>query len=215
MRTQPISLPVSRPELSIRSIMSTETTTQPLPLSPDTDLVSRLAGLSPGGNVAALRAARADATRYTQGSHDALFSADIVDLSLNERLYAAWYAASLTQSVAAANAYRERLLATDADSAENITERLSAITLHGPAGIASLASSSSAAGSARLAAILHHTRALITQPAATGKSELAALLSAGLTTRAIVALAQLVAFVSYQVRVVVALKALDNLEHTA
>nr|WKF61867.1 hypothetical protein HUO10_006399 [Paraburkholderia busanensis] len=194
--------------------MSTEITTQPLPLSPDTDLVSRLAGLSPGGNVAALRAARADATRYTQGSHDALFSADIVDLSLNERLYAAWYAASLTHSVAAANAYRERLLATDADSVENITERLSAITLHGPAGIASLASSS-AAGSARLAAILHHTRALITQPAATGKSELAALLSAGLTTRAIVALAQLVAFVSYQVRVVVALKALDNLEHTA
>jgi hypothetical protein len=44
---------------------------------PSGDLVSTLAGLARDGTIAALRAARADATRFTQGSHDALFEIDI------------------------------------------------------------------------------------------------------------------------------------------
>lgn len=191
--------------------MSTETVNHPVSL--DTDLVSQLAGLSADGSVAALRAARADATRYTQGSHDALFSTEVVDLTLAERLYAAWYAALLTRSDAATNAYRARLLAANEAVAEGITARLDAIAARGPGAVASSAHAET--GDVRLAAILVHTHALIVQPALTGKAELAALQAAGLTTRAIVALSQLVAFVSYQVRVVAAVKALQTLEHTA
>jgi CMD domain protein len=173
-----------------------------------TDLVSQLAGLRADSPVAALRAARADATRYTQGSHEALFSPDVVDLTLIERLYAAWYAAWLTPS-AAAQSYRERLLtATDDPSASAaVLDAIAARGLDAPASI-------DAVGSPRLAAILAHTHALITRPAPTGNDELRSLQSAGLTTRAIVALAQLVAFVSYQVRVVAALKALSASEES-
>ncbi len=177
--------------------MSTDPLIQP-PFA--ADLVAQLAGLSPEDSVAALRAARADATRYTQGSHDALFSADVLDLTLTERLYAAWYAAWLTPSVPAAQAYRARLLAVDDDAAASAA-LLDKIEARGINAI-------EAPINPRLATILAHTHALITQPVATGKPELTPLQAAGLSTRAIVALAQLVAFVSYQVRVVAALQAL-------
>jgi uncharacterized protein YciW len=185
--------------------MSTEPFAHSPPLA--ADLVSQLAGLDASGSVAALRAARADATSYTQASHDALFSPDVADLTLVERLYAAWYAAFLTPSVAAAQAYRERLLAASGDTAQNVSARLAAIETRGVTAVAT--------DDPRLGAILAHTHALITQPAAAGKAELNTLVTVGLSTRAIVALAQLVAFVSYQVRVVAALKALQALEHTA
>lgn len=175
------------------------------------DFVAALAGLAPDGPVAALRAFRDDATRYTQGSHDALFSNDVVDLTLRERLYAAWYAALLSRSDGTAQAYRERLLAletasetddeTDADATSTVLE---AIAQARPASVGTVVTTD-----ARLAAILVHTEAVVVQPAATGKSALSALQAAGLTTRAIVALSQLVAFVTYQVRVVAALRALE------
>ncbi|ASL47576.1 hypothetical protein bAD24_III09280 [Burkholderia sp. AD24] len=185
--------------------MSTEPFAHSPPLA--ADLVSQLAGLHASGSVAALRAARADATRYTQGSHDALFSPDVADLTLVERLYAAWYAAWLTPSVTTAQAYRERLLDASGDAVQHVSARLAAIETTGVI--------ATATDDPRLSAILAHTHALITQPAAAGKAELDALVTAGLSTRAIVALAQLVAFVSYQVRVVAALKAFQALEQTA
>ncbi len=172
------------------------------------DLVAALAGLAPDSPVAALRAFRGDATRYTQGSHDALFSSDVVDLTLRERLYAAWYAALLSRSEQTAQAYRKRLLALepaagpDAETDAHTTSALlDAIAQHRTA--------PDVTADPRLAAILVHTEALVLQPAATGKPALSALQAAGLTTRAIVALAQLVAFVTYQVRVVAALRALE------
>lgn len=171
------------------------------------DFVAALAGLAPDGPVAALRAFRGDATRYTQGSHDALFSNDVVDLTLRERLYAAWYAALLSRADQTAQAYRERLLAleTDAETGADATSALlDAIAQDGAASIETVV-----ATDPRLAAILVHTEALVLRPAATGKPALAALQAARLTTRAMVALAQLVAFVTYQGRVVAALRALE------
>ncbi|MFM0295219.1 MULTISPECIES: CMD domain protein [Paraburkholderia] len=168
------------------------------------DLVAALAGLAPDSPVAALRAFRSDATRYTQGSHDALFSSDVVDLTLRERLYAAWYAALLSRSEQTAQAYRDRLLALEPDAetgAHATSALLDAIAQH--------RTGRDVTADPRLAAILVHTEALVLQPAATGKPALSALQSAGLTTRAIVALAQLVAFVTYQVRVVAVLRALE------
>jgi CMD domain protein len=169
------------------------------------DLVAQLAGLAPDDSVSALRAARADATRFTQGSHDALFSEDVANLTLTERLFAAWYVAWLTPAPEAAQMYRVRLLATVEDT-QTTAEWLDILSARGLDGFKAVETQAGP----RLSAILTHTHALITQPAATGKTALSALQTTGLTTRAIVALAQLIAFVSYQVRVVAALQALKS-----
>jgi CMD domain protein len=166
------------------------------------DLVAQLAGLVPDGHVAALRVFRADATRYTQGSHDALFSSEVTDLTLRERLFVAWHAARLSRADQSAQAYRARLLALDAADSAATHALLDAIAQHRELPFETNADK-------RLAAILAHTEVLVLHPATTGQAALAALLAAGLTTRAIVALAQLVAFITYQVRVVAALRALE------
>jgi CMD domain protein len=178
------------------------------PAASTDDLVARLAGLAPDGPVAALRAFRGDATRYTQGSLDALLSNDVTGLTLRERLFSAWYAALLSRSEQTAHTYAERLLSLDVDADAPATRRLlDAIAQHrteSPQAVATLVSTDP-----RLAAILVHTGSLVSQPAAAGQPALAALKAAGLTTPAIVALSQLVAFVTYQVRVVAALRALE------
>ncbi|MFM0393436.1 CMD domain-containing protein [Paraburkholderia phytofirmans] len=172
-----------------------------LPAASD-DFVAQLAGLAPNGAVAALRAFRADATRYTQGSHDALFSNDVTDLTLQERLIAAWYAALLSRASHTAQAYRERLLALAAADSAATHALLDAIAQHHELPVETVVDK-------RLTAILVHTEALVVNPAATSQAALSELQGAGLTTRAIVALSQLVAFVTYQVRVVAALRALE------
>lgn len=172
------------------------------------DLVARLAGLDPHGEVAALRAHRADATRNTQDSLDALLGANADDFPLPERLAAAAYAAELVRASAAARAYRERLGALGASGAEAaaMLDKVLEASPDETAAVLRLAP-------ARLAAILAHTRAVTEAPAQTaesGPAALAALQRAGLSTRAIVVLSQLIAFVAYQVRVVAALRALEG-----
>jgi len=177
--------------------MTTEV--KPTPIHDDT---ARLAGIALTGSVAALRAARADATRYTQGSFDALFDPIATGLSLDERFAAACYAAALSAAPEAARAYRERLLAlgSSAEGAIAVLERFvdTGVTHANSADI-----------DARLAAILKHTHALTTLTPNPGKSALLRVKQAALSTPEIVALSQLVAFVTYQVRVVAALRALE------
>jgi len=172
------------------------------------DLVAQLAGLDPRGEVAALRAHRADATRHTQGSLDALLGAEADDFPLTERLATAAYAAALVHASAAARAYRERLAALGSSGAE-AAALLDTLIDGSPA----KTDAALKAAPARLAAILAHTRAVTEAPAQTaghGPAALAALQRAGLSTRAIVVLSQLIAFVAYQVRVVAALRALED-----
>ncbi len=147
-----------------------------------------------------LRVFRGDISRYTQGSHDALFATDVADLTLRERLFAGWYAALLSKAERTATAYRERLLAlpsAHADAAET------------GALLAGIGGGELAPRDERLAAILRHTEVLVLHPATSSRTGLASLHAVGLTTRAIVTLSQLVAFVTYQVRVVAALRALE------
>lgn len=175
----------------------------------DGDLVNRLARLAPDGAVAALRAARADAARFTQGSYDALFDAHATGLSLEERFAAASYAAHLSEAPDAARAYRERLLALASVTGNEtlaLLEQLKAAE-NAPAGQS--APTTSATKNTRVTAILSHTRALVTLAPLPGTPALMRLQEAGLETREIVALSQLVAFVTYQVRVVAALRALE------
>lgn len=185
--------------------MSTET------LSTHDDFVARLADLAPDGAVTALRANRADATRHTQGSLDALLDADLEDFPLAERLAAAAFASTLAHADEVARAYRDRLLALgdSGRDAATLLDRFAATATHGDGAPAS----AEGAEPGRLATILAHTHAVTETPAQTainGPAALATLRRAGLSTRAIVTLSQLVAFVAYQVRVVAALRALEG-----
>ncbi|CAG9260368.1 CMD domain protein, Avi_7170 family [Paraburkholderia unamae] len=185
--------------------MSTESTESTIARD---DLVAQLAGLDAHSETAALRAHRAEATRHTQGSLDALLDAEAEDLPLAERLAAAAYAAALTRADATARAYRTRLAALGSSGVEAaaLLDTLTQSTTTGQ-------NAALSAPSSRLAAILAHTRAVTTAPAQTaeqGPAALAALQNAGLSTRAIVVLSQLIAYVAYQVRVVAALRALEE-----
>jgi uncharacterized protein YciW len=144
------------------------------------DLLNTIIGASAGSALAALRAQRGEILRHTQGSHDVLLSPeDPGGLSLAERAVVARCVAELSAHVALTRHY-QALLDTRGGPPK------------GP----------------RTGAILAHAERLATAPGSATKAHLGALEAVGLQARDIVALAQLVAFVAYQVRVAVGLSLL-------
>jgi len=168
--------------------------------APAVDLIDQLTGLAPGSATHALRHQRNKVVAATQGSHDALFDPALPGLSLEERLLVALYAARLTPSAALAAHYRARLEQLGADAAH-----VRAAAEGQPQDIAE----------PRLRAMLAFTRTLIEKPVEGDRAALQALPAAGLSTPAVVTLAQLIAFLSYQVRLVAGLDALKALNDTA
>lgn len=167
--------------------------------SSSTDLLDQLTGLVPGSAAYALRHQRDKVVSATQGSYDALFDPALPGLSLTERLLAALYAARLTPSPALVAHYGARLAEAGADAT------LVALAERGTfQEISDLAD-------ARLRAILLFTGTLIERPVEGDRAALETLPAAGLTTPAVVTLSQLIAFLSYQVRLVAGLEALKSL----
>ncbi|MGH8788831.1 MAG: CMD domain protein [Cupriavidus necator] len=164
------------------------------------DLIDQLTGLAPGSATHALRHQRGKVVAATQGSYDALFDPALPGLSLAERLLVALYAARLTPSTALAAHYRARLEQAGADASH-----VRAAAEGQPEDIADT----------RLRAMLDFTRKLIEKPVEGDKAALQALPAAGLSTPAVVTLAQLIAFLSYQVRLVAGLDALKALNDNA
>jgi len=166
---------------------------------PANDLVDRLVGLTPGSKTYETRHQRAKVAAATQGSYDTLFASELPGLTLIERLLVALYASRLTPSAELAAHYREQLAAAGAE--------LSLIELvdHGEP---------SNAPTSRLAAVLTFTRKLIEKPVEGDRAALSTLPQAGLTTPEVVTLSQLIAFLSYQVRLVAGLKAMKALEES-
>jgi CMD domain protein len=163
------------------------------------DLVDAAAGLSPESPVARLRRQREAFVRHTQGSHDVLITpADPAGLSLIERAAVALRVASIEHDAALIEHYRSRLRQIVADAATIEAAEASAGLLD---------------VSPRLAAILDHVALVATSPGSASQSRLDALRNAGLAPRDIVTIAQIVAFVSYQVRVVAGLRALAQGAH--
>ena len=161
------------------------------------DLLDRLL-LTAGGPVQQLRQVRGKVVSATQGSYEALFDADWPgNLSLEERLLVAWYACRLTPQAPLAAHYREplQLLATDAQTLAAVEQDA----------LAELQST-------RLQAMLGFTRTLVRNPVEGDREALNALLAAGLETIDVVTLGQLIAFISYQVRLAAGLSALQALE---
>ncbi|QGZ57101.1 CMD domain-containing protein [Paraburkholderia acidiphila] len=166
----------------------------------DGDIIDRVADLTPGSTTHALRHQRAKVVEATQGSYVALFDPALGGLTLVERLLVALYASRLAPSPALVAHYRAELAAHEVDAVT-----LAAVETGAPEDLSA----------PRLRAILAFTRTLIENPVAGDKAALQTLPAAGLTTPAIVALAQLIAFLSYQTRLVAGLQALKQLERAS
>lgn len=145
------------------------------------DVIDSAAGLAPGERVHAARRFRATVVDATQASHDALLFEPVAGLTSADRLRVAAHACDAAAAAGLAAHYRARLAALPAAEPPS------------PA----------------LPAMLHFAATLTTDPRRGDRAAIESLQAAGLADEAIVALAQLVAFLSYQTRVVAGLKALQ------
>jgi uncharacterized protein YciW len=160
------------------------------------DTLDRLLELVPGSRTYEIRHQRTKVVEATQASEDLLLGGPVEGLSISDRLLVALLACVLTPSQALKNEYVNRL------SASGVPDHT----------IQSVASAQlDQLKDQRLKQILIFTAALITDPVKADKPALLSLQASGLTTPQITALAQLVAFVSYQVRVYAGLHALKAL----
>ena len=161
-----------------------------------TDIINQLAGIGPDSPVGQLRASREVAFDAAQGSFNELFEpADPKAVSREERDGTVYRIAILERSQPVIELHRSRLRAlgvTDAD--------LVAIEQFPDGG----------ALSPRLAAILTHTDLLTTNPRNATKADLEKLQEAGLTTPDIITISELIAFSSFQIRLLAALRALSE-----
>ena len=150
-------------------------------ISNDADVIDRAAGLAPGDPLHAARRFRAKVVEATQASHDALLHEPVPGLSSEDRLRVAAHVCEVAGATSLAQHY-EALLA----------EAPGLVAPPSPA----------------LPAMLRFATTLTTDPRLGDLAALAPLKDAGLGDAAIVALAQLIAFLSYQLRVVAGLKAM-------
>ncbi|MCZ2495535.1 CMD domain protein [Xylophilus sp. Kf1] len=157
------------------------------------DIIDRVVPLPEGHPVHAVRHEREKVVASTQASYEGLFAADVRDISVVERLAAALHGSRLSKADELAAHYRERLLQAGADAA--LVDAIDA-------GIAPMPADE------RLATILAFTGKLILKPIEGDRAAVESLVAVGLTTPAIVALGQLIAFLSYQIRVAAGLKAM-------
>ncbi len=172
---------------------------QPIVYDISNDIVDQLVGLAPGTQTFDVRHKRDKVAAATQGSYDALFDPALPGLPLADRLLVALYATRITPSPLLAAHYRAR-----------------AVEAGVPAADIAVAESGKPADAAapRLAAILEFTRKLIEKPVEGDEAALKTLPAAGVSTPAVVTLSQLIAFLSYQTRLVaglVAMKAAESL----
>ncbi|WP_443115964.1 CMD domain protein [Herbaspirillum seropedicae] len=157
------------------------------------DVIDQLAGLSVGSALHSLRHQRDKVAVASQGSYDTLFDPALEGIGLDERLLVALYACRLAGADDLVAHYRARALVISVDAVQ-----LAAAETGEPEQLPA----------GRLRAMLVFTRALTQRPVEGDKAAIEKLPAAGISTPAVVALSQLIAFVSYQLRVVAGLKAM-------
>ena len=190
-----------------------------------TDLIDQLAGVEGDAPVAALRDRRADAKLNAQKSYEALFEPGSPGgVSLEERHAVAAFVAGLHRDAAALAFYRRGLdeRGAVAGAIDQEIERGAASGPYGryPEGPLSVedkagpsfrvSQSNREKLGARLAAALEHAHLLVFHPRDASPAALEALRDAGWATADIVTLSQLVAFLTFQIRVVAGLRALAS-----
>ena len=192
------------------------------------DVIDLLAGIEPGDRLDTIRRHRLQARTHAQESYRALFAPTAPApgaVTIAERLAVAAFVAGLHQQPDAAAFYAAALVAQDAGAglAQAIAAEVSRGAAQGPygrypAGPLSRENTSGPAYAvgeaqrdvlgARLSAGLAHAHLLAFHPRDASPEALQALLEAGWSATDIVILSQLVAFLSFQIRVVVGLRAL-------
>ena len=145
------------------------------------DVIDQAAGLQAGTPLHTARRFRDTAVRATQASHDALLREPVPGLSTADRLRVAVHACRAAGADELAAHYNTLLEGEAAPPSSALPRMLAFATLLG------------------------------TDPRHGDRAAIHALKAAGLSDAAIVALAQLIAFLSYQTRVVAGLKALQAL----
>ncbi|WP_404546311.1 CMD domain protein [Bradyrhizobium sp. USDA 223] len=190
------------------------------------DIIDTLAGIEPGSTLDAIRARRLQARENAQKSYLALFEpVDAGDISLTERAAVAAFVTGLHGESPVSAFYRDKL-AANADGApllDAINAEIERGKTSGPYGAypAGPLSIENKAGliyrvsaerkpvlGARLVAALEHAHLLVFHPRDAASADMKALLAAGWSATGIVTLSQLVAFLSFQVRVVSGLRTL-------
>jgi uncharacterized peroxidase-related enzyme len=151
------------------------------PAAAAADVIDTAAGLAPSSALQTARRFRSTVVEATQASHEALLHEPVPGLSTAGRLRVAVHCCEAAEAHQLAAHYR-------------------ALLVQQPAGEAS---------SPALPAMLTWAGLLTTDPRRGDREALQALRAAGLADPAIVALAQLVAFLSYQTRVVAGLVAME------
>jgi CMD domain protein len=174
--------------------MPNATQSSPSPDADTQDTINELAGIAPGSPVGQLRAQRPDVVRAAQGSYRALLEPDDpAGVSCREREMIALRVALLTPSPVVAAWHRDRLRSLGASDAD-----LDAIAQF-PDGMAL---------SPREAAILRYADRLTREPGTARPEHIADAKAAGLGPRDIVTIAQLIAYMSFAVRLLAGLRLL-------
>jgi CMD domain protein len=190
------------------------------------DIIDTLAGIEPGSALDGIRAKRVQARDNAQKSYLSLFEPiDAGDVSLVERAAVAFFVIGLHRATNVAAFYRAKL-ATTAEGArlvEAIEVEIARGETSGPYGAfpAGPLSAENKAGliyrvsaerkpelGARLVAAFEHAHLLVFRPRDAASADMKALLAAGWSDTGIVTFSQLVAFLSFQVRVVTGLRVL-------
>ena len=162
------------------------------------DVIDAIVGLDSSHPLYATRHARKKVVEATQGSYDLFFRPGDAGLPLEERLLVALHASLLSGSAPLAEHYRDALAGQGVD----------------PAALAAVeAGSETELPASRLREMLLFTRKLILKPIEGDQAALRLLKDdAGMATPDIVTLAQLVAFLSYQIRLAAGLMAMKAWE---
>ncbi|MGH7384077.1 MAG: CMD domain protein [Candidatus Rokuibacteriota bacterium] len=193
---------------------------------PDADVIDALVGITPGSPLSAIRARRSEARTHAQATYRALFAPEAPgNVTAQERSAVAAFVAGLHGATAIAVHYAARLAESGAPAAlpEAVDAAIAEARTNGPYGRypagplsrEDTAGSSYRAGAAirrtlgpRLAAAFEHAHLLVFHPRDAAPAALQALLDAGWSTTDIVTLSQIVAFLSFQIRVVTGLRIL-------
>lgn len=187
------------------------------------DVIDHLVGIEPASRLDQIRHRRPEARRNAQASYEALFSPRPAgEATTAERLAVAAFVTALHRDGATADFYATRLAEHSPQLAALIAKEAEAGRTTGPYGAypapGPLAAESVAGPAyrtndrdelgARLAAALEHAHLLVFRPREASREALQALLDAGWSTTDVVTLSQLVAFLSFQVRLVTSLRLL-------
>jgi CMD domain protein len=182
------------------------------------DVIDHLVGIDPGSPLDIARAQRSHARENAQRSYLSLFApADVTAMSLPERVAVAVFVTGLHRQPAIASFYAADLdpaLKPAVDEAVNagLTRGPYGHYPHGPLSVEDQPGVTFDAGDLgldrRLTAAFTYAHRLVFHPRDAEPRALQALLDAGWSTTGIVTLSQLVAFLAFQVRVVVGLRAL-------